>query len=150
MELVMKKVFYLLCLSSVLTCVVIPAVAQGDEALSCDNVRDMLAGGSSATEVVHATVQTGMSLVDATVFAISCVGNENPEAIATAGIEAAGNLAQAQSVADAVLASAGQIRAVSTGVYAALQEYIKNMPQPEVYEDKYTPTGGDNAVSPAA
>jgi hypothetical protein len=91
-----------------------------------------------------------MSLAEATVYAMECGGDEHREAIATAGIEAAENLAQAQSVADAVLASAGQIRAVVAGVHAALQEYVRAMPQPDVYEDKYTPTGGDGAVSPAA
>jgi hypothetical protein len=146
----MKPSLRALFLFGLLAYIPLAAVAQDEGERSCDAVLSLLAGGSSAGDVVRATVATGMSLAEATVYAMECGGDENREAIATAGIEAAGNFAQAQSVADAVLASAGQTGSVAEAVSAALQDYIKHMPQPDVYQDKYTPTGGDGAVSPAA
>jgi hypothetical protein len=148
-EVAMKPSLLALFLSGLLA-IPLAVVAQDEEKLSCDAVLSLLASGSSAAEVVRATVATGMGLAEATVHAIECGGDENQETIARAGIEMAGNLPQAQSVADAVLASVGQTGPVADAVQVALQDYIRYMPQPDVYEDKYTPTGGDNAVSPAA
>jgi len=145
----MKNPLLTLCLSGLLAGMPLAAGAQVPVQASCDTVKNSLSGGSSAGDVVRATVETGMGLAEATVFAMVCVGDQNPEAIATAGIAAAGNLAQAQSVANAVLASAGQTGTVADAVRAAMQDYVRHMPQPDVYQDKYAPTGGDSTVSPA-
>jgi hypothetical protein len=148
-EVVMKNSLLTLCLSVFLVGIPFAAGAQEAEQASCDTVKNVLSSGGSAGDAVRATMETGMSLAEATVYAMVCVGDQTPEAIATAGIEAAGNLAQAQSVANAVLASAGQTGAVADAVRAAMQEYVRHMPQPAVYQDKYSPTGGDSTVSPA-
>ena len=124
------------------------ANAQADETPSCEKVQAMLKGGNSVGDVVRATMGEGMTLVEATVFAMVCGGEDNRVAIATAGIEAAGNLAQAQAVANAGLATAGQTGAVASAVNRAMKEYAEHMPQPSVHEDDFTPTGG--GVSPAA
>lgn len=126
------------------------AAQAGAGAPACDSVRQTLAGGGSAAAVIAAATEAGMSRADATVYVMGCVGDDHPEAIAAAGVAAADNLAQAQAVADAVLAVAGENAVVTNAVNFALRDYIQHMPQPDVYEDKYTPTGGDDAVSPAA
>jgi hypothetical protein len=134
-------------LASLLALVPGIASAQEVEEASCDKVRAWLAADSSADEVVQAVVATGITLAEATVFAMVCGGEENRVAIASAGVASAGNLAQAQFVADAVMAAAGQTGAVADAVRAAVKTYAENMPQPEVYQDNYTPRGG--SVSPA-
>jgi hypothetical protein len=50
-------------------------------------------------------------------------------------------------VSNAVLATAGQTGPVAEAARAALAEYARHMPQPDVYKDEFTPTGG--GVSPA-
>lgn len=146
----MKDTLLKLCLRGLFIGVVLSAGAQAAQQPSCASIQKSLAGGSSADAVIRTVVESGMSLADATVYALVCVGEENPEAIATAGIEAAGNLPQAQSVATAVLATTGETGPVAEAVRAAMHEYTRRMPQPDVYQDKYTPTGGDQVVSPAA
>lgn len=130
---------------------VMPVVASAQtvatDKQSCDRVRYLLDVGSPAGAVVRDTVAAGMTLAEATVFAMVCGGEENRVAIATAGVELAGNLAQAQSVATAVKATAGQTGAVAVAVDKAMLEYARLMPQPNVHQDEYTPTGG--GVSPA-
>ena len=143
----MKKVMLHVCLTSLLLAMPFAVSAQTGEKPSCELVQNLLEGGSSTGDVVRATVETGMSLAEATVFAMVCGGEENRVDIATAGIEAAGNLAQAQSVANAVLAAAGQTGAVAVAVNEAMEVYARHMPQPGVHQDDYTPTGG--GVSPA-
>jgi hypothetical protein len=120
---------------------------QAEETRSCEPVQSLLARGTAPEDVVRAVVDTGMTLGEATVFAMVCGGEANRVAIATAGVSLAGNLAQAKSVANSVLATAGETGPVAGAVDAALQDYVKNMPQPSVYEDQYTPHGG--GASPA-
>jgi hypothetical protein len=146
----MKKSLIVLCLSSLFACIPVLVVAQVEASSPCENVRGMLGDGRSAGDVIRTIMETGMSLADATVYAMNCVGEENPQAIATAGIEEADNLAQAHVVAEAVLAVTGQTGPVADAVQVALQEYARHMPQPDVYRDEYTPTGGTGAVSPAS
>jgi len=143
----MKNTLQYLCLLSVLAAVNLPASAQPGEKPSCEKVQGLLKNGSPAADVVRATMDSTMTLAEATVFAMVCGGEENRVAIATAGIESAGNLAQAQSVANAVLATAGQTGAVADAVNGAMKVYAEGMPQPYVHEDKYTPYGG--GVSPS-
>ena len=143
----MKIALRNLCLASLLALALLAAIAQSDEMPSCEKVQVLLNNGSSATDVVRATMDKTMTLAEATVYAMVCGGEENRVAIATAGIESAGNLAQAQSVANAVLATAGQTGAVANAVNGAMKVYAEHMPQPYVHEDKYTPYGG--GVSPS-
>ena len=138
----MRNALPVMCLCGLLAAIPLGVSAQVEEQQSCDNISELLAGGSSAGDVVRATMATGMNLVEATVFAMVCGGEANREAIATAGIEAAGNLAQAQSVAYAVLATAGQTGPVADAVRLAMDDYARHMPQPDVYQDEFTPTGG--------
>ena len=125
------------------------SVAQDRGSVACDPVRAQVQAGTSAADMVKSVMVTGVSLAEATVLAMNCTAEDSWEAIAVAGVAMADNLAQAQSVADAVLASAGQTGAVADAVQVALQDYIKHMPQPDVYEDEYTPTGGSAVNLPS-
>lgn len=138
----MKKVLCVLSLFGLCAGFPVVAIGQSESESPCASVLDLLTGGSSAGDVIDVIMARGLNLPDATVYAMGCVGDDDPEAIAVAGVGAAGNLDEAQSVADAVLASAGESGSVADAVQVALQEYIRLMPQPDVYEDEYVPTGG--------
>lgn len=112
-----------------------------------NTVQSMLAAGSSGRAVVDATMASGMSLSEATVFAMVSGGESHRVNIAEAGISAAGNTAQALTVADAVLATAGETGPVADAVREVLQRDTALMERPSVYEDDYTPTGA--GVSPS-
>ena len=115
---------------------------------SCESVKNVLAEGGSAAEAVRVTRLMGMGLAEATVYAMVCGGEANRIDIATAGVAAAENLAQAQSVAYAVLATGGETGPLADAVRGAVNEYARLMSQPKVYQDEYTPLG--RGVSPAA
>ena len=143
----MKNTVLKLCLASLLLLVPLWGSAETEAKQSCEQVQSMLKEGAPAADVVRATMETGMTLAEATVFAMVCGGETSRVAIATAGVEAAGNLAQAQSVASAVLATAGQTGAVADAINIAMKAYARSMPQPNVHEDNYTPYG--SGISPA-
>jgi len=137
----MKKAFPLSSLFVSLA-LALPSMAAQADAPSCASLQQMLAGGSSAEAVIAAVAATGVNRADATVYAMDCAGDGSREALVAAGVAGADNLAQAQSVTDAVLAVAGENAAVINAANFALRDYIRQMPQPDVYEDQYTPTGG--------
>lgn len=130
----------------------LPAIAHSqtltEDAAAYQAVQNMLADGSSPSGVVDAMVSRGMTLSEATVFAMVSGGEQHRVAIATAGVAAADTLAEARTVADAVVATSGQSGPVAIAVREALHRYADSMPAPSVYEDDYTPTG--TGVSPAA
>jgi hypothetical protein len=135
-------------LASLLALMPLAASALENEA-AYNDVISSLDGGATPGDIIRALVNDyDMTLAEATVFAMVSGGQANRVAFATAGIESAGNLAQAQSVAYAVKAAAGDTGAVATAVDQAIAKYAELMPQPSVYEDEYSPTGG--AISPAA
>lgn len=144
----MVKAQSLIYIACFLACLTLVAGVRADSPPSCDKIRDLMAGGSSADAVVQVAMQSGLSLADATVYVLDCVGDDNPQAVAVAGIAAAENLAQARAVADAVLAKVAPGSPVALAVEKALQDYVKYMPQPGVYEDKYIPSGGGDGMTP--
>lgn len=115
---------------------------------SCERTEQMLVVGSSPGDVVAAVVNDGMSLVEATVFAMVCGGQENRIDIVTAGVEMADSLAEARSVVAAVVAATGDSSPESAAARATLDTYEKTARQPDVYESDYIPHGG-GGVSPS-
>jgi hypothetical protein len=115
---------------------------------SCERIEQLLVMGSSPHDVLAAVVNDGMSLVEATVFAMVCGGQENRIDIVTAGVEMADSLAEARSVVAAVVAATGDSSAESAAARAALDTYEKTARQPDVYESDYIPHGG-GGVSPS-
>lgn len=126
----------------------VPAAAA-HEKRDCAELLAMLEAGESEETVVRAVVETGMSLSEATVYAMLCGGDSYRLAIAVAGVTLSSTLAQAQSVANAVIAAAGDNSDVAIAVREAVIVIAKGLPQPGVYVDEYTPTGGTD-VSPAS
>lgn len=124
------------------------AVSTAVEQRSCSCLSSMLEDGGSAEAVVRANIDAGMDLSEATVFAMGCGGEDNRVAIAVAGVRLASSLAQAQTVANSVLATVGQTGEVADAVREAVRMVARDLPQPGVYVDEYTPTGTD--VSPAS
>ena len=144
----MKRTMLNVFLVSLLALMPLAASALENEA-AYNDVVSSLEGGTTPGDIIRALIKDyDMTLAEATVFAMVSGGQANRVAFATAGIESAGNLAQAQSVAYAVKATAGDTGAVATAVDQAMAKYAELMPQPNVYEDEYSPTGG--AISPAA
>ncbi len=129
-----------------------PAIALSqtitEDAAAYQAVQSMLADGSSPSAVVDSMVARGMTLSEATVFAMVSGGEQHRVAIASAGVAAADTLAEARTVANAVVATSGESGPVAVAVREALNRYADSMPAPSVYEDDYTPTGA--GVSPAA
>lgn len=124
------------------------AVSAQDKAVYYD-VTSTLEGGVAPGEIINTLMDDyGVTLVEATLFAMMNGGEANREDFAVAGIEAADNLAQAQVVADAVKAEFGFSGILATVVDGALLQYAKMMPQPKVYESDYWSSGGP--VSPAS
>jgi hypothetical protein len=144
----MKSTILNVFLASLLALMPLAASALENEA-AYNDVVSSLDGGTSSGDIISALIKDyDMTLAEATVFAMVSGGQANRVAFATAGVELASNLPQAQSVANAVKATAGDPGAVATAVDQAMEEYARHMPQPDVYKDDYSPKGG--AVSPAA
>lgn len=126
-----------------------PAVAAVEQQPpSCVDLLEMLHAGAAAEAVVRAVVATGMSLAEATVHAMGCGGDSYRNAIAVAGVKLASTLAQAQSVANAVIAAAGENSELAAAVRKAVDLVAEGLPQPSVYVDEYMPTGTE--ISPAS
>jgi hypothetical protein len=105
-----------------------------------------LAAGTSPEDIIRALVDShGMTLPEATVFAMVAAGQANHAAFATAGIRQAGSLEEAREVADAVQVVDESID-VATAVGAAVNKFVA---APQVYENNYSSVGGTAAVSPA-
>jgi len=136
------------CLSSLLALLLVPGAALAQEQPPCGDLKSILDSGASASEAVRAAVASGFTLSEAAVYTLVCGGEEYRMAIATARVPMSGNMVQAQSVASALLRTAGQTGPVATAVDQALNQYIRAMPQPSINEDFYTPHGG--GVSPAS
>jgi hypothetical protein len=144
----MKNTFLTVFFASLLALLPLGANAVENQA-AYDEVISSLAASTAPADIISSLVNNhGMTLTAATVFAMVSGGQDNRVAFATAGIGLAGNLAQAQSVANGVKATAGQSGVVADAVDAALEQYVRTMPQPNVYEDDYSPAGG--GVSPAS
>lgn len=145
----MKNRLFNSLLTVVLTLLPAWASAQSEEDESCDEVEQMLEAGNSPAEVIAATVDSGMTVTEATVFAMVCGGESNRVVIATAGVGLAGSLPEARSVVVAVVATAGETSPEAAAVRQAYKAYEKTARQPEGYKTDYTPHGG-GAVSPAS
>jgi hypothetical protein len=105
-----------------------------------------LAAGTSPEDIIRALDDYhGMTLSEATVFAMVAAGQANHEAFATAGIRQATSLEEAREVADAVRVVDDSYH-VATAADRAVNKFIA---QPKVYKDNYTNVGGAG-VSPAS
>lgn len=150
----MRNFVYKLFIATFVAIVSLSAAAQENAAAqqnraAYDAVNSALEQGAAPATIIAALTEYpfNMDLSEATVFAMVAGGDENRLDFVSAGVKSAGNLPQAQSVVNAVRAAAGQTSAEANAATEALSEYMKTMPQPKVYQDDYTPTGG--GASPA-
>jgi hypothetical protein len=143
-----KCTLFGLCLSGLLFIQPLAANPQPEEDESCQRVDKRLQGGDSAKEVITGVVDGGMSLTEATVFAMVCGGQGNRVAMVTAGVALAGSLAEAQSVVSGVIAAAGEGSPEAVAVHEAFNAYKRTAKQPAVYEKEHIPQGGF-VISPA-
>ena len=128
------------------------ALPLGANALMNENeaqatVVSMLAEGNSAAEVIAALMADGRDLIDATIFALVAGGQENRVAFAEAGTAAAKSFEELQSVANALIATAGATGSVAQAVTLAVTEYKSTLTPPSTYQGGGIATGGD--VSPS-
>ena len=132
-------------------CLALGAIAQENKA-AYDAVNASLLRGSAHADIIQSLTQGphDMTLSEATVFAMVSGGDSNRIDFVTAGITAAGNLPQAQSVVNAVKAAAGNNSPEADAADAALAQYVKLMDQPLIHHDDEIPSGGGaQPVSPA-
>ena len=127
----MKKPLCTLWLTAVLS--LLPFVVNAQEGTAAyDEVNIALATSTSHSEIISLLMSTYfMTLSEATIFAMVSGDEANRVSFASAGVSLASNLAQVQGVTTAVKAAD-----------RALEEFIATMAQPDVYEDKFSPTGG--------
>ena len=124
-------------------------IAQPDSGDSCARVENQLEEGMAPTDVVTATVTSGKTLAEATVFAMACADQAYRVAIAEAGVALAGNINQARGVARAVAFAAGEGAPETLAARKALDKFIKTARPPAQYKSDYTPHGGGEDVSPS-
>ncbi len=138
----MKKPLCTLWLTAVLS--LLPFVVNAQEGTAAyDEVNIALATSTSHSEIISLLMSTYfMTLSEATIFAMVSGDEANRVSFASAGVSLASNLAQAQGVTTAVKAAVGETGAVASAADRALEEFIATMAQPDVYEDKFSPTGG--------
>ncbi|MFV8819130.1 hypothetical protein [Haliea sp. E17] len=138
----MMKALQHILLASMLACTSLAATAQGEDAAAA--VAAGLQQGSSFSDIIRSLVGEphDLTLAEATVAAMNAGGAANSVDFVNAGVALAGNLPQAQEVVNAVRAAAGETAPEALAATAALQAYVRVMPQPEVYEDNYSATGG--------
>jgi hypothetical protein len=123
-----------------------------ENAAVIDAVNAALMAGTGHGNIINSLTAEpfNMSLEDATVAAMEAGSASNSEAFAAAGVAAAANLPEAESVAIAVKGAGADAAAVDL----AMQEYVKLMDQPFIHHDGTIPTGGGltrpPAVSPAS
>ena len=120
------------------------AVSAQDNTTATEAVNASLMSGTSHADIIRALTEEpyNMSLSEATVFAMNAGGEANRAAFIAAGIQSAATLPQAQSVAAAVKASAGETGAVADAADAAMLEYARLMDQPFIHHDDDIPSGG--------
>lgn len=146
----MQKLMMTLWLATAMAFIPLAASAQSVEEGAYVEVVEALAKNTSHADIIKDLIDKhGMTLSAATVFAMVSGGQENRVAFAEAGVGLATNLAQAQGVATAVKATAGDTGAVATAVDVAVDDFAAAMSQPSVYEQEYSPTGGGQDVSPS-
>lgn len=124
-----------------------PAFAAAQQP-SCKELLAILDDIAPASEAVKLTMASGLKLSEAAVYTLVCGGEAHRVAIATDSIMMSGSLAQAQSVAAALIRTAGESGPVAVAVDQALREYARTVPQPGVHQDAYSPHGG--GVSPSS
>jgi len=122
--------------------------AAGAQQPSCEQLKAILDDIAPASQAVLLTMDTGLTLAEAAVYTLVCGGENHRVEVATDSIMMSGNLAQAQSVASALVRTAGETGAVAIAVDQALRDFARTVQQPDVHQDAYTPHGG--GVSPAS
>jgi hypothetical protein len=145
----MKHTLLRLTLLSLLISIPFGANATMDEAAAYSTVQTMLAASSTPADIIAALKDDGRALSEATVFAMVSGGEDNRVAFATAGVASATSLMEAQTVVDAVLATAGQTGPVAEALQVAFTEYSSNIQPPSTYTGGNIATGG-GAVSPSS
>ena len=144
----MKQTVLRLAMLGLLITLPFSANAVMDEVAAYSTVQTMQANGSSAAETISVLKEDGRTLAEATVFAMVSGGEDMRVAYATAGVESATSLMEAQAVVDAVLAAAGETGPVADALQVAMNTYSKSIPPPSTYKGGNIATGG-GAVSPS-
>ncbi|MEP5570016.1 MAG: hypothetical protein ABJN62_19405 [Halioglobus sp.] len=134
---VLLKNYLLICVLALSSIGV--AVAQNTTA---DPISAALAEGKSPAAIIEMLTAdpSEMSLEEATLAAVDAGGESNQEAFAVAGIAAAGDLVEAESLATALKAAGIDASVVD----ASMQQFVRLMDQPFIHHDGTIPTGGGN------
>ena len=138
----MRQTLLRLTILGLLITLPISANASMEEAAAYSTVQSMLGSGNSADQIIAVLKDDGRSLAESTVFAMVSGGEDMRVAFATAGVESATSLAEAQSVVNAVLAAAGETGPVAEALHVAMNNYTKYMHQPSIYTGGNIATGG--------
>jgi len=138
----MKNTILHLGLAAVLAALPFAATAAIPDDEDCDVVKQLVKDNTPPATIIKTMVGGGMALEEGAVFAMVCGGEANRVPIAVAGVEAAANLVQANGVATALIATAGETSPVAGAVRNALKEYRRLASQPPVYSPEHERSGG--------
>ena len=145
----MKNTLLLFAMAVLISSVTLSANAMMDDAQARADVTIMLGEGSTATEVISALVADGRELVDACVLATGAVQDKRRLAFVSTCINSSTSTTQAQSVADALIAAAGENTLLATAITQVMNTYsTETLPPPATYQGDGISTGG-GSVSPS-
>ncbi len=144
----MRSAILRLCLTGMLACLPLMATAAMSDSEAQSMVQTMLDDGRTAGEVITALMSDGRNLIDATIFGLVSGGESYRTLFSAAGISMSKSLSEAQSVAYALLATAGESGAVAATVDDALADYKSLIAPPSSYQGGGIAPGG--GVSPSS
>ena len=146
----MKNTLLLFAMAILISSVTLSANAMMDDAQARADVTIMLGEGSTATEVISALVADGRELVDACVLATGAVQDKRRMEFVSTCINSSTSTTQAQSVADALIAAAGENTLLATAITQVMNTYsTETLPPPATYQGDGIATGG-GSVSPSS
>ena len=131
------------CLAGLILSLSLAANAKMDDAQARADVTIMLGEGSTAPEVIEALVADGRELVDACVLATGTVEDSRRMEFVNTCISSTTSTAQAQSVADALIAAAGDNTVLASAIAQVMSTYsTETLVPPSTYQGDGIATGG--------
>ena len=139
----MKNRLLQCCVAGLVLSLPVAATAKMDDAQARADVTIMLGEGSTALEVIDALVADGRELVDACVLATGAVEDKRRMEFVNTCINSTTSSDQAQSVADALIAVAGDNTVLADAITQVMNAYsTETLPPPATYQGDGIATGG--------
>ncbi|MFT4824947.1 MAG: hypothetical protein ACI9DH_001851 [Halioglobus sp.] len=145
----MKKLNLALCLMGALIYLPLNAAAVMDDSQARADVEILLNEGKSAGDIISALQADGRELLEACVVATVASSEEDQLAFVRTCITSARTVEEARSIADALIAAAGEDTPLALTVAGVMNTYnTQTLPVPASYQGDGIATGG-SSVSPS-